>query len=138
MITPQYPEIVKHFSAAGIRTVGKLKRMIESLDPEEAGALLCDWDLWSLPYQRMPEGSWRRWSFRAGRGTGKTHTGARTVSEVARDRQKIKTGTIGQVREGATTATRRGRVQRTRPSDLTPAKATGHRSARLDVAQRNS
>jgi phage terminase large subunit-like protein len=95
MIKPQYPEIVKHFSAAGIRTMGRFRRMVERLEDEEAAALLCDWDLWSLPYQQMPRGDWRRWSFRAGRGTGKTHTGARTVSEVARDRQKIKTGTIG-------------------------------------------
>ncbi len=95
LVKPEYPEIVKHFSAAGIRAMGKLRHMVNRLEDEEAAALLCDWELWQLPYQKMPEGNWRRWSFRAGRGSGKTHTGARTVSEVARDRQKIKTGEIG-------------------------------------------
>jgi phage terminase large subunit-like protein len=65
------------------------------LTPEETIALLSDWDLWSLKYQRLPPGKWRRWLLRCGRGAGKTHTGARTVNEVARDRSKIKTGEIG-------------------------------------------
>ena len=73
----------------------QLRALIGSLSHDEAVALLADWDQWSLPYQRLPEGSWRRWVLRAGRGTGKTYTGARTVVEVARDRKKIRTGEIG-------------------------------------------
>lgn len=72
----------------------KIPKLIESLDATELEALLSDWTLWRMPYQALPEGDWRRWVFRAGRGTGKTYTGARTTNEIARDRSKIKTGEI--------------------------------------------
>jgi phage terminase large subunit-like protein len=87
----QYPEIVSVLRNESVDAMA----LVESLTDAEAHAILSDWDLWALPYQHMPKGEWRRWSFRAGRGTGKTHTGARTVSEVARDRKKIRTGEIG-------------------------------------------
>ena len=89
MNDPQIVETLGQLSPA------KIARFVESLDPEEALALLSDWSLWMLPYQRPPEGDWRRWIFRAGRGTGKTYTGSRTTNEVARDRKKIRTGEIG-------------------------------------------
>lgn len=68
---------------------------VESLDQDELLATLSDWSLWSLPYQQLPPGAWRRWVMRCGRGTGKTYTGSRTTNEVARDRAKIKNGEIG-------------------------------------------
>lgn len=89
---PVMPEIVKQLQPL---TRAKLDHLCKSLTSEETILLLSDWDLWSLPYQRMPEGTWRRWLLRCGRGAGKTHTGARTVHEVARDRKKIRTGEIG-------------------------------------------
>ena len=73
----------------------KLAAFVSSLSADEAVAILSDWSLWSLPYQRLPPGVWRRWVFRAGRGTGKTYTGARTTNEVAKDRSKMKRGEIG-------------------------------------------
>jgi len=87
----QFPEIVDVLRTEGV----DVQTLVDSMTEAEAHAILCDWDLWSLPYQQIPSGDWRRWSFRAGRGTGKTHTGARTVSEIARDRKKIRTGEIG-------------------------------------------
>lgn len=90
--SPKYPEMIE---ALLDLTPDLVTKFVDDLEPEEAGAFLCDWDLWSLPYQRMPVGDWRRWIFRAGRGTGKTHTGATTTNEVARDRSKIRTGEIG-------------------------------------------
>ena len=86
------PEIVTRL---GPLTDSKIKALLGSLDLEEATAILSDWRLWRLPYQELPTGDWRRWVFRAGRGTGKTYTGAKTTNEVARDRSKIKTGEIG-------------------------------------------
>ncbi len=86
------PAIVEHLQPL---TQAKLDHLIASLSEEEMGQLLADWDLWALPYQRMPAGKWRRWLLRCGRGAGKTHTGGRTTNEVARDRQKIKRGEIG-------------------------------------------
>ncbi len=76
-------------------TRAKVDKLIASLNVEEIAVLLSDWEAWSLPYQRQPPGEWRRWVFRAGRGTGKTYTGARTTHEIARHRRNIKTGEIG-------------------------------------------
>lgn len=41
----------------------------------------CDWNLNARPEQRLPEGMWRTWLIMAGRGYGKTRTGAETVRE---------------------------------------------------------
>lgn len=43
-------------------------------------ALEFDWNgFWSRPNQRLPSGDWRTWLILAGRGFGKTRTGAETV-----------------------------------------------------------
>ena len=76
-------------------TLPQIRAMLSSLTHAESVALLSSWEQWSLPYQRLPEGDWRRWVLRAGRGTGKTYTGARTTVEVAKDRKLIRTGEIG-------------------------------------------
>lgn len=86
------PDIVTRFGAL---TEARIQKLVGSLDHEEAMAILSDWRLWRLPYQEPPPGDWRRWVFRAGRGTGKTYTGAKTTNEVARERSKIRTGEIG-------------------------------------------
>lgn len=86
------PEIVNRLRPL---TEAKITALMAALEPDEAIALLSDWRLWRLPYQTLPPGDWRRWVFRAGRGTGKTYTGGKTTNEVARDRNKIKTGEVG-------------------------------------------
>jgi phage terminase large subunit-like protein len=62
---------------------------IASLSPAEARALLYEWQFWARPTQFPPPGSWRVWLLLAGRGFGKTRTGAeliraRAVARVAR------------------------------------------------------
>lgn len=69
--------------------------LLGTLTAEEAMAILDDWNLWALPYQRLPPGDWRRWVLRAGRGSGKTYGAAKNINEIARDRSKIRTGEIG-------------------------------------------
>ena len=58
----------------------------EFLDGLSNGALLAlPWlfDFWALPHQLPPEGDWRTWVIRGGRGAGKTRAGAEWVrSEV--------------------------------------------------------
>jgi phage terminase large subunit-like protein len=49
------------------------------LSPAEARALLYDWSFWARPAQLPPAGSWRVWLLLAGRGFGKTRTGAELV-----------------------------------------------------------
>ena len=50
----------------------------ETLTPEQAEALLYDWTEWGRESQQIPEGMWIVWLILAGRGWGKTRTGAQT------------------------------------------------------------
>ena len=52
---------------------------IASLTPDAAEALLYDWPFWARPEQLAPDGDWRVWLVLAGRGFGKTRTGAEWV-----------------------------------------------------------
>jgi phage terminase large subunit-like protein len=54
-------------------------RLIDQLTPYEAWALLYDWPFWARPNQLPPPGQWRVWLLLAGRGFGKTRTGAEFV-----------------------------------------------------------
>lgn len=71
---------------------------ISELNDHEAEAILHDWELWARPEQLEPPGNWRTWLILAGRGYGKTRTGAETV--VAR----VKAGKCGRVALVAPTA----------------------------------
>jgi phage terminase large subunit-like protein len=50
--------------------------VLRELDPD---ALLYDWRFWARPNQLPPEGDWLTWLILAGRGFGKTRTGAEWV-----------------------------------------------------------
>lgn len=66
------------------------KAIIEQTSQEDCTKLLYDWSLWARPNQLPPEGNWRVWLMLAGRGFGKTRSGAEWVrSEVARGVQRI-------------------------------------------------
>lgn len=54
-------------------------KLIDSLSNREALALLYDWPFWARPKQLPPAGDWRVWLLLAGRGFGKTRTGAELV-----------------------------------------------------------
>jgi phage terminase large subunit-like protein len=55
------------------------KDLAAALSPAEARALLYDWSFWARPAQLPPGGNWRVWLLLAGRGFGKTRTGAELV-----------------------------------------------------------
>lgn len=52
---------------------------MKGLSDDDARRLLYDWDFWAREKQRIPKGSWKYWLILAGRGFGKTRTGAETV-----------------------------------------------------------
>jgi phage terminase large subunit-like protein len=54
---------------------------IQTLTPQEAEALLYDWTLWARDNQLPPPGNWRKWLCNAGRGWGKTRTGAEWIKQ---------------------------------------------------------
>jgi phage terminase large subunit-like protein len=54
-------------------------RLIDHLTPQQAAKLSADWTFWAREEQLAPTGDWRVWLLLAGRGFGKTRTGAETV-----------------------------------------------------------
>ncbi len=57
----------------------ELAKWAAELTNEQAYVLGYDWDFWARPDQRLPPGDWWVWLILAGRGYGKTRTGAETV-----------------------------------------------------------
>jgi phage terminase large subunit-like protein len=72
--------------------------LLANLTDTEALELLYDWSLWSRPNQRAPGGDWRTWLILAGRGFGKTRSGAEFV------RGEIEAGRAGRAALVAPTA----------------------------------
>lgn len=54
---------------------------MSSLSPEALANLQYDWTFWARPNQIAPEGDWATWLILAGRGFGKTRTGAETIRQ---------------------------------------------------------
>lgn len=55
------------------------ERFLASLTDEEAAAFLYDWTFWARDNQLCPGGMWSVWLLLAGRGFGKTRTGAEWI-----------------------------------------------------------
>lgn len=53
--------------------------LLRELTDAEADELLHDWRAWARPEQVAPEGEWQVWAYIAGRGAGKTRSGAEWV-----------------------------------------------------------
>nr|MCU0912296.1 terminase family protein [Paracoccaceae bacterium] len=62
------------------------ERQLAALTPAQRAALNWHWPFWARPSQLAPEGPWQNWLFVAGRGAGKTRSGAEWV------RGKVKSG----------------------------------------------
>lgn len=59
----------------------KRDQILSEFSEDEIRALEFDWKLWARNEQRIPEGAWDVWLIEAGRGFGKTRTGAETVRQ---------------------------------------------------------
>ncbi len=57
----------------------KRQKLLENLSDEEALALKYCWEIWARPEQLPPDGDWFVWLALAGRGWGKTRTGAHWI-----------------------------------------------------------
>lgn len=71
------------FNIADLRELGPdaVVEYLEALSDAECDALLHDWSFLSRSEQRPPDGDWAYWLYLAGRGAGKTRTGAEWVRE---------------------------------------------------------
>lgn len=75
---------MKNSSAASIASLSKPQRakLIKRLSPKEAEELLYCWRFWAREKQLPPTNNWLTWLILAGRGFGKTRTGAEAVRDV--------------------------------------------------------
>src|SRR5689334_6564595 len=68
-----------HATSLGSEAKLQRDRLFATLTPTEARALLYDWAFWARTNQLPPDGEWRVWLVLAGRGFGKTRTGAEMI-----------------------------------------------------------
>lgn len=59
-------------------------KLVESLPYDIRERLLHNWEFWARPNQQLPKGDWVYWLILAGRGFGKTRTGAEVVRQWVR------------------------------------------------------
>ena len=59
--------------------------LLESLTPDAVETIARDWEIWARDNQLAPAGSWFVWLVLAGRGFGKTRTGAEWVLQRVRE-----------------------------------------------------
>jgi len=64
-------------------------------DPAALAAFFYDWRAWARPTQIPPAGDWRVWLLLAGRGFGKTRTGAEWVRIQAEDKRAGRIALVG-------------------------------------------
>jgi len=93
-------DVVTGSRADRIAQAGKLVELFDGLDDEEAAQLLYDWEFWRRSDQAMPDlrQAWTVWMIRAGRGYGKTRTGAETIRQLT---HSSKTGRLAAVAPSA-------------------------------------
>ena len=69
--------LARHFAWLGSGVAQE--RTHRRSDPRKSRALLYQWAFWARPNQLPPSGEWRVWLVLAGRGFGKTRTGAEMI-----------------------------------------------------------
>ena len=70
-------------------------QLLRGLNPAEIRALSYEWRFWARAAQLPPKGDWRVWLLMAGRGFGKTRTGAEWVRALATSQPRCEIGLIG-------------------------------------------
>jgi phage terminase large subunit-like protein len=80
------PANALHVSSLAMLPPDKLTRALASLTEADADELLHDWRFTARPEQLAPDGDWQVWAYIAGRGAGKTRSGAEWT------RAKVKAG----------------------------------------------
>lgn len=81
-----------------------VREFIQSLSEAEAAHLMYEWRAWARPDQLTPAGDWSTWLILAGRGWGKTKTGAETIRGWACGSTPMGRGQYGRIALVAETA----------------------------------
>lgn len=77
---------------------------LNSLSKSAKAALKYNWEFWARPNQLEPEGDWTTWLILAGRGFGKTRTGAETIRKWACGSTPLSRGSCSRIALVAETA----------------------------------
>lgn len=64
------------------KTKEDIAYLLSDFSDEEIERIFYDWSIWARPEQMQPEGNWLTWLILAGRGFGKTRTGAEMIKQV--------------------------------------------------------
>lgn len=72
-----------------------IQALFEGFSDDELLALEADWRFWARPDQIAPEGDWSKWLILAGRGWGKTRTGAEFIIEEIRSGRASRVALVG-------------------------------------------
>lgn len=76
-------------------TPSEREYVFRGLSTDQFQALQYDWTLWARAKQMTPEGDWSTWLIMAGRGFGKTRTGAEWVREQVERKGKRRLALVG-------------------------------------------
>lgn len=71
------------------------RKLLRKLEAAEQKRLRSSWHYWARPEQLPPADDWRLWLVCAGRGFGKTRTGAEWVGMVARTDNNARIALVG-------------------------------------------
>jgi len=82
----------------------KQAEIFADITEEQAAELLWRWDFWARPAQLPPEGNWSVWLILAGRGFGKTRTGAEWVRSIVCGKTPLAAGAYKRIALVAETA----------------------------------
>ena len=85
-------------------TPAEQAKIVDLLPPEEIDDLKYLWELHARPDQWIPEGDWDNWLILAGRGYGKTRTGAETIRSLVCGDTPLAPGTYNRIALIAETA----------------------------------
>lgn len=77
---------------------GQVRQLLASLSQDDARRLYYHWPFWAREEQLEPVGDWVVWLLNAGRGFGKTRTGAETVIERVRSKGARRVALVGQTK----------------------------------------
>jgi phage terminase large subunit-like protein len=76
-------------------SAGELAEVLRGLTEADAEELLYDWRLWARPEQLAPASAWWLWMVEAGRGFGKTRSGAQWVIHKAHEMPRSRGALVG-------------------------------------------
>lgn len=96
---PDYTERVRRMRERVMKefTPEQRRKFFSTLNEEEASALMYNWKFWARDDQLPPPGTWDTWLALAGRGWGKTRTGAEWVNERAMEVPGCRIALIGRI-----------------------------------------